>query len=82
MLCDIGVGRLQVSQALWKEAFLSTDEQIQGEGGCTATVLLLWRRSAGEDCICLQAANVGDSGAIFVNPETATHCMVMDVFFT
>eukprot|EP00884_Botryococcus_braunii_P012750 jgi/Botrbrau1/21476/Bobra.0216s0084.1 len=65
-----------VSAKLWEEAFLSTDEQIQGDGGCTATALLLWRRSARDDCICLQAANVGDSAAVFVNPETATHSML------
>lgn len=67
---------LQVAAEMWTEVFLNTDNEIQGDGGCTATALLLWRSSLSGNCVCLQAANVGDSAALLVNPETGSHTLV------
>lgn len=49
-------------------AFLATDQAISAEEGCTATAVLMWRD--GEGAVCLQAANVGDSAALFIEPLT------------
>lgn len=52
--------------ALLREAFLATDDHIATEEGCTATALLMWRDHSGD--VCLQAANVGDSSALLIDP--------------
>lgn len=49
-------------------AFLAADEAISAEEGCTATAVLMWRDGQGD--VCLQAANVGDSAALFIDPLT------------
>ncbi|KAL4432531.1 hypothetical protein ABPG77_000468 [Micractinium sp. CCAP 211/92] len=49
-------------------AFLAADEAISAEEGCTATAVLMWRDGQGD--VCLQAANVGDSAALFIDPVT------------
>jgi hypothetical protein len=64
---------LQVPAHLWAEAFEKTDEQIVGDGGCTATALLVWREQRHGGALCVQAANVGDSAVIFVDTESAEH---------
>lgn len=51
-----------------REAFLSADDKLKAEEGCTATSVLAWRDSGG--AVCLQAANVGDSAALFISPAT------------
>lgn len=51
------------ADSIWEQVFLSTDSSIKSDEGCTATALLVWKDS--EDNICLQAANVGDSAAVF-----------------
>ncbi|GAB4823105.1 hypothetical protein N2152v2_010151 [Parachlorella kessleri] len=51
-----------------RQAFLTTDDRIKAEAGCTATAVLAWRDAEG--AVCLQAANVGDSAALLISPET------------
>ena len=56
----------QGAAGMLREAFLATDERIATEEGCTATALLMWRDSKGD--VCLQAANVGDTSALLIDP--------------
>lgn len=56
------------ANSIWEQTFLTTDSRIQSEEGCTATALLVWKD--GDDNVCLQAANVGDSAAVFMHSES------------
>lgn len=58
------------AEGMLHDAFLATDQAISAEEGCTATAVLMWRDGQGD--VCLQAANVGDSAALFINPATGT----------
>lgn len=53
-------------------AFLATDDRIACEEGCTATAILAWQggREGGE--VRMQAANVGDSSALLIDPANGT----------
>eukprot|EP00887_Chlorella_sp_A99_P008144 scaffold12.g8144.t1 len=64
---DMAAGR--GAAGLLRDAFLATDDRIAAEEGCTATALLLWRGAGGE--VCVQAANVGDSAALLIDPSAA-----------
>jgi protein phosphatase len=56
------------AEDMLRSAFLATDQAISAEEGCTATAVLMWRDGQGD--VCLQAANVGDSSAFFIDPAT------------
>lgn len=56
------------ADSIWERTFLKTDSQIKSEEGCTATALLVWKDA--EDNICMQAANVGDSAAVFMHSQS------------
>jgi protein phosphatase len=58
------------AKELLHEAFLATDDRINSEEGCTATAVLAWRGANG--AVQLQCANVGDSAAILIDPETGS----------
>mmetsp|Transcript_10917 Transcript_10917/g.25927 ORF Transcript_10917/g.25927 Transcript_10917/m.25927 type:complete len:681 (+) Transcript_10917:432-2474(+) len=45
-------------------AYLALDAELACDEGCTATCLLMWRAPSRE--LCMMAANVGDSTALFV----------------
>ncbi|KAL6768481.1 hypothetical protein ACKKBF_B39300 [Auxenochlorella protothecoides x Auxenochlorella symbiontica] len=51
-----------------RPAFLATDARIRAEEGCTATAVLAWSPRKGT--VCLQAGNVGDSTALWIDPRT------------
>ena len=51
------------ADGIWEQTFLSTDNGIKSEEGCTATALLVWKDD--QENVCLQAANVGDSAVVF-----------------
>ncbi|KFM23932.1 Protein phosphatase 2C 70 [Auxenochlorella protothecoides] len=51
-----------------RPAFLATDARIRAEEGCTATAVLAWSPRKG--IVCLQAGNVGDSTALWIDPRT------------
>lgn len=53
------------ADSIWEQTFLTTDDRIISEEGCTATALLVWKDELGN--VCLQAANVGDSAVIFTD---------------
>lgn len=55
------------ADSIWEQTFLNTDSKIKSEEGCTATALLVWRD--GQANVCLQAANVGDSAAVFMDSQ-------------
>ena len=57
----------QGADQIWEQTFLNTDARIKSEEGCTATALLMWRDE--QDNVCLQAANVGDSAAVFMDVQ-------------
>ena len=56
---------------LLHDAFLATDDRINSEEGCTATAVLAWRGTNG--AVQLQCANVGDSAALLIDPESGTY---------
>jgi len=51
------------ADGIWEQTFLTTDDRLKSEEGCTATALLVWKDDVGN--VCLQAANVGDSAVVF-----------------
>lgn len=51
-------------------AFLATDKRIAAEEGCTATAVLAWSGAGG--AVHLQAANVGDSAALLIDPGSGS----------
>lgn len=51
------------ADSIWEHTFLTTDNRIKSDEGCTATALLVWKDN--DDNVCLQAANVGDSAVVF-----------------
>ncbi|DBA93109.1 TPA: hypothetical protein ACH3X2_003427 [Trebouxia sp. C0005] len=51
------------ADSIWEQTFLTTDNRIKSEEGCTATALLVWKDDLSN--VCLQAANVGDSAVVF-----------------
>lgn len=55
--------------AVWETVFLRTDDAIRSDEGCTATALLVWRDARNN--LCLQAANVGDSAALWFSMDPA-----------
>lgn len=55
------------ADSIWEQTFLNTDSQIKSEEGCTATAVVIWRDD--QDNVCLQAANVGDSAAVFMHTQ-------------
>ena len=69
-------GNEEVVKQLMREAFLSTDDRINSEEGCTATAVLAWRGP--HNAVALQAANVGDSAAILIDPDTGTWTVLTD----
>ncbi len=60
----------QGAKGLLHDAFLATDDRINSEEGCTATAVLAWRGING--AVQLQCANVGDSAALLIDPETGS----------
>lgn len=62
----ISPGSERTAEAL-KGAYLGLDASLGCDEGCTATCVLVWRESTGYGGgLCIQAANVGDSAALFV----------------
>lgn len=67
-----------------RATFLATDDKIACDEGSTATALLIWKRPDEEVTseateVCLQVANVGDSAALLVDPETSEfECLTED----
>jgi len=57
--CKVAMER----NSIWEQTFLTTDDRIKSEEGCTATALLVWTDDLGN--VCLQAANVGDSAVVY-----------------
>lgn len=56
------------AELTFRNAFLTTDARLMAEEGCTATAVLAWRTADGT--VCLQAANVGDSSALWIEVAT------------
>lgn len=58
------------AELAFKNAFLTTDARLQAEEGCTATAILAW--AAKDGTVRLQAANVGDSSALWIDIPSGT----------